>query len=165
MEPPPPRWAQGGAPLVIRQAWWKTGEGYDVEIRPNGVVTYDGSVLFVLDRAGRVYDPQNEPLALLQPDGNIDGLDARHLGRIGITNASPPGAELAWLTVVPDGRVVHFDPDGQRSYDGEWRGCRGPQLRTCTLVTQLVTLERVAAAARGTAYVGMSFGVGVGFWP
>jgi len=163
MEPPPSQWAHGGAPLVIREARWRNGEGTDIELRPDGKVLVEGSVLFVLDRAGRVYDPQNEPVAMLLPDGNIAGTGDRHFGRIGITNASPPGGGYAWLAVLPDGRVVHFDPDGQRSTDGVWRGCQGPQFRTCTLVTQLVTLHRIAAASHGAVSVGV--GVGVGFWP
>ena len=78
-----------------------------------------------------------------------------------VPNAAPPGGGPAWLSVLPNGEVVHFDPDGQRSSDGVWQGCNGPIMRTCTLVSHLYTLQRVARATRGGVTVGV--GVGVGF--
>jgi hypothetical protein len=160
---PPPGWATGGSPLAFANASWRNGEGTYIELRADGRVVANGGLLFVLDRAGRVYDSQNEPVAMLMRDGNIAGVNEQHLGRIGVTNASPPRGRVAWLSVLPDGRVIHFEPDGERTTDGLWLGCNGAQFRTCTLVTQLVTLERVAAAARTPVSVGV--GVGVGIWP
>lgn len=157
--PPPPRWAEGGAPLVLPQASWKTGDGITVEIRPDGKVLVDGAVHFVLDRAGRIYDSQAEAAAILLPDGRIAGTDDLYLGRVGLTNASPPVRDTAWLSVTPDGAVTHYEADGERAVDGRWSGCHGAALRTCTLVTHLWSLERVAAA-RGPVFIG----VGVGFW-
>jgi hypothetical protein len=157
---PPPHWAQGGAPLVLGGATWTTSDGTPIELRPDGKVLVDGSVAVILDRAGRIYDSDSEPAAILLADGNIVGSDGAHLGRIGMTNAAPPGGGAAWLTVFPDGTVLHFDPDGERSHDGAWRGCGGKALRTCTLVTHLVTLERVAAASHGSVFLG----VGIGVW-
>jgi hypothetical protein len=154
---PPPGWATGGASLVVAPATW-SGDGETIEIVAGGRVFEDGRELFVVDRAGRVYTDDNESVALLTPDGHLLGNDAVHLGRIGITNASPPGGGTAWLSLLPDGSVVRFDAEGERSSGGIWRGCAGPQLRTCTLVTHLVTLRRVAVPPGG----GVSFGVGIG---
>jgi hypothetical protein len=139
---------------------WTTSDGTPIEIRADGKVLADGTLAVVIDRAGRIYDADNEPAAILLSDGNIVGTDGVNLGRIGVTNAAPPGSDAAWLAVLPDGRVVHFDPDGERSHDGAWRGCEGSKLRTCTLVTHLVTLERVAAASNGSVFLG----VGIGVW-
>lgn len=160
--PPPAGWAKGGAPLVIKPMSWKTGAGEDVAVTEDGKVTTDGDLIFTIDRAGRVYDEEKEPLALLLPDGTIEGSEQTHLGQIGVTNAAPPGGGNAWLAVLPDGHVVHFDQDGERSADGVWRGCDGPQHRTCTLVSHLYTLHRVAAASRGNPTFGV--GIGVGVW-
>lgn len=157
---PPPGWAKGGAPLVIPDAIWRTPDGTRIEIRHDGTVLENGGTILVLDRVGRVYDEGRRPLALLFPQGELAGTDHASLGRIGLTNAAPPGSTAAWLSVLPDGGVLYFDPDGQRFTAGAWRGCNGPPLRTCTLVTHLVALRRHAAATQpGTVYMG--FGIGI----
>jgi hypothetical protein len=61
---------------------------------------------------------------------------------------------------MPNGQVVYFDDDGSRSIGGVWRGCQGPGLRACTLVTHLVILEHYLTHARST---NVSIGVGIGF--
>jgi len=160
---PPPGWAKGGAPLVIKAMSWKTGDGRDVAITEDGKVTIDGDSLVTIDRAGRIYDDDNEPVALLLPDGTVEGEEGSHLGQVGVTNAAPPGGGNAWLAVMPDGHVVHFESDGERTDDGVWRGCNGPQHRTCTLVSHLVTLHRVAVAS-SQSNVTFGVGMGVGVW-
>jgi hypothetical protein len=153
----PPRWAQGGASLAFAPAHWDR-DGDDVEIRANGQVFIDGDLEFVIDRVGRVANDDYEPYAVLLPDGQLAGTDNTSLGRVGISNASPPGGVEAWLAVMPDGRVTYFDLDGDRSFGGGWRGCSGPVQRTCTLVTQLVALR----SYRPSSGVGIGIGVGVG---
>jgi hypothetical protein len=155
---PPPQWQSGGAPLEVRAARWTMGNGATVDLRSDGKVVVDGSQAFSIDRAGRVFDTDNDPIAILLPDGNLVGPDDVYLGRIGIANASPPGRETAWVAVLPDGSVLRFDPDGDRSADGVWRGCEGGVHRACTLVTHLVELDR-AAASRGHVFVGVGFGL------
>lgn len=157
---PPPGWAHGGAALVLADAVWRTPDGVQIELRRNGAVRENGTTVLLLDRAGRVYDEGRRPVALLLPDGELAGTDHGQLGRIGLTNAAPPGSTTAWLSVLPDGGVLYFDPDGQRFSAGAWRGCAGPPLRTCTLVTHLVALRRHAAATQ-PASVYMGFGVGI----
>jgi hypothetical protein len=158
----PPRWAEGGAPLAFAAARWDREGGDPVELRPDGKVLVDGDLVFVLDRVGRVADDDYEPHAVLLDDGQLAGTDNTSLGRVGVTNASPPGAVEAWLAVTPDGRVTYFDPDGERSSGGVWRGCTGPVLRTCTLVTQLVAVANYRGRNSGVG-VGIGVGVGVGF--
>lgn len=131
-----------------------------MELRPDGHVLVDGDLAFVIDRVGRVTDDDYDPFAVLLPDGQLIGTDDTYLGRLGVTNASPPGSVEAWLAVMPDGQVVYFDEDGQRSSGGTWRGCNGAVLRTCTLVTQLLAMQHYRAPR---ARVGVGVGVGVGF--
>ena len=158
----PPRWAEGGAPLAFASARWDREGADTVELRPDGKVLVDGDLAFVLDRVGRVANDDYEPHAVLLGDGQLAGTDNVSLGRIGVSNASPPGAVEAWLSVTPDGRVTYYDPDGDRSAGGSWRGCAGPVLRTCTLITHLVALASYRGPSSGVS-VGIGVGVGVGF--
>jgi hypothetical protein len=119
----------------------------------------DGEVLFAIDRVGRIVDDENDPVALLFPDGRLAGTDGM-LGRVGLNNASPPGASLAWLSLLPDGQVLFFDTDGEREPQGVWQGCDGPVRRTCTLVTHIVALQRETRRSSGPA---LGVGLGVGF--
>jgi len=155
---PPPRWAEGGAPLVIAPARWDRGSENAVEIKPNGTVTEDGDPIFVIDRAGRVTDDDYEPVAVLLPDGHVAGTDNRLLGRVGVANAAPPEAAAAWIAILPNGQVLYFDEEGERSNGGVWHGCQGPQLRTCTLVTHMIAMRHWSDRHRG----GVMFGVGIG---
>ena len=160
----PPRWAEGGAPLALGAARWDREPGDAVELRPDGRVLIDGDVLFVIDRVGRVANDEYDAYAVLEPDGQLVGSDDVSLGRVGVTNASPPGGVEAWLAVTPDGKVTYFDSDGERTPGGAWRGCDGPLLRTCTLVTQLVAVASYRAPRSGVSLgVGVGVGVGVGF--
>ena len=155
---PPANWAQGGSPVDIPRARWDRG-GHVVEIMPEGQVVADGDHLFTLDRAGRVFQPDNEPIALLQADGRLLGKDDAMLGTIGLHNSSLPGRAQAWLTVGERGEVVFYDEEGDRHPAGGWVGC-GPAVRTCTLVTHVIGLSE--ARSRGHVGVGVGVGTGVG---
>jgi hypothetical protein len=155
---PPPRWAEGGAALVIGTARWDRGDDDPIEITADGQVLEDGDVILTVDRVGRVVDEDMEPVALLLPDGYLAGPDDVLLGRVGMSNASPPDRASAWLAVLPDGRVVRYDEEGEPSSDGTWRGCDGPKIRTCTLVTHVLAVRHYRSQPRG----GVTFGVGVG---
>jgi hypothetical protein len=160
----PPRWAEGGAPLALGAARWERESGAHVELRPDGRVFVDGDLVFVVDRVGRVANDDYDAYAVLLPDGQLVGSDDVSLGRIGTTNASPPGAVQAWLALTPDGKVTYFDADGERSFGGVWQGCDGPVLRTCTLVTQLLAVANSRGPRTGVGIgVGVGVGVGVGF--
>jgi hypothetical protein len=158
---PPPRWAEGGAPLVIAPARWDRGDEDTIEILANGQVLEDGDAVMMIDRAGRVVDEDYEPIAIVLPDGFVGGPDNRLLGRVGMANAAPPDSAAAWLAIMPNGQVIYFDDDGDRSTGGVWRGCEGPQKRTCTLITHLVAMRHYTD--RSSSGVGVGIGIGVGF--
>lgn len=154
--PPPPHWADGGAPLVLGPAKWDRPDHENVEIDAQGRVFEGGSLRFVVDRSGRVVDDDEDAVAILLPAGELVGPSNRYLGHIGVTNAAPPHADVAWLAVLPDGKVQYFDDEGDRSEDGRWQGCEGARHRTCTLVTHLIALRRYG---RSSPRVGVGIGV------
>jgi hypothetical protein len=161
----PPRWAQGGAHLVITAARWQRGDD-TVEIKPSGTsghVFEDGKLIFVIDRVGRVVDADFEPVALLLPDGHVAGTDDFLLGRVGVSNAPPPDRQTAWLAVLPDGNVLYFDDDGARHPGGKWLGCAGTAQRTCTFVTHMIAVRDYVRQAQSGVSVGVGVGVGVGY--
>ncbi|HLV65867.1 MAG TPA: hypothetical protein VKY73_08640 [Polyangiaceae bacterium] len=158
----PPHWPEGGARLLLPTARWDRPGEDPIELRPDGRVIEDGDVLFVVDRVGRVVDDDHEPVALLLPDGRLVGTDERALGYVGVSNAAPPWSGHAWVAVRPDGSVVHFAPDGERSSGGHWQGCDGVALRTCTLVTHLVALRHSRSPGSGFSF-GVGVGIGIGF--
>jgi hypothetical protein len=126
---------------------------------PDGRVFGNGEHLFTIDAAGRVFDRENEPIALLEGDGQVVGNNDANLGRIGLRNASPPGAEAAWLTLEETGAVVRFDPENGAFHDGFWAGC-GAALRTCTLATHVLALGQMRGGPRSNVSVGVGVGVG-----
>jgi hypothetical protein len=134
-----------------------------IDIMPDGKVLTNGEHLFTIDRAGRVYEPDNDPVAVLQADGRLLGRDDLSLGRVGLRNSSPGTREFAWLSIGDRGEVTHFAPDGQPSPDGAWTGC-GPALRTCTLTTHIVSLieTRMSQTRMPGPHVGIGFGLGLG---
>jgi hypothetical protein len=158
---PPPRWVEGGAPLVITPARWDREDEDPIEILPNGQVLEDGDPILLVDRAGRVVDDENEPVAILLPDGRVAGPDSRLLGHVGMANASPPWAATAWFSILPTGQVLRFEDDEQEP-DGVWQRCNGPQLRTCTLVTHVLMIRKYGSTPRSGVSVGVGIGIGVG---
>jgi len=156
---PPPRWQEGGAPLLIAPARWDRANGDHIEIKANGQVLDNGDPVLFIDRAGRVTDESYEPVAILLPDGYVAGTDNRLLGRVGVTNAAPPGSATAWFSILPNGQVMRFDADGDRENAGVWHGCSGPLMRTCTLVTHILLVQSYANRPNPTVGVG----IGIGF--
>jgi hypothetical protein len=156
---PPAHWVQGGSRLDIPRARWSRGD-WVIDIMPDGRVLGNGDHLFTIDIAGRVFDRENDPIALLEVDGRLVGKDDANLGTVGLRNASPPGVEFAWLTIDDAGTVIRFDPEGAPYPDGTWTGC-GPALRTCTLATHVVALSQ-ASGPRSRVRFGLGMGVGMG---
>jgi hypothetical protein len=154
--PPPPHWAEGGAPLLLGPAQWDRADEVSIEIDAQGRVLEGGTLRFVIDRAGRVTDDDQGAVAILLPRGELLGPSNRYLGHIGVANAAPPHGDVAWLAVLPDGKVEYFDEEGDRRDDGHWKGCEGARHRTCTLVTHLIALRRYHGNAPR-----MAVGVGV----
>jgi hypothetical protein len=143
-------------------AHWNRGDADAVDVRPDGDVLEGGHLVFKLDRVGRAVDDDYEAVALLLPDGSVAGSDDQLLGQVGVTNAAPPGSNSAWLTLTPAGQVIFYDQDGTRSLGGQWSGCTGPALRTCTYVTHLMVLRSYLRRDPSVS-VGVGVGVGVGY--
>ncbi len=158
---PPANWARGGTPLDIPRARWVWGST-TVDVAPDGKVLVNGEHELNVDRAGRVFDVEGQPVALLEPDGRLTGPDDRPLGNVGAMHASPPDQETAWLSVLGSGEVIRYDDEGERSAFGVWLGCNvSPRAhQTCTLITHLLGMRLREAAERPTP--GFSIGVGVG---
>ncbi len=160
----PPRWAEGGARLLIAPARWERNGADPVEIQADGRVLEGGDLRIVVDRVGRVTDEDYDAYAVLLPDGQLVGTDDRALGFVGLNNATPPAAKQAWLSLQPDGTVVFYQSSGDRIPLGKWTGCDGPNRRTCTLVTQIFTERNLRVEPNYGPYgpYGPRFGVGIG---
>lgn len=157
---PPAHWAVGGADVDIPAARWARPDA-SVDIQPDGKILVDGEHYATLDRAGRVYDADGQPIALLEPDGRVTGPDDASLGFVGRASASLPGATTAWIALQPTGDVLRFDPEGAPSPMGRWMGQCGATARTlqvCTLVTHLLLVKQQSGPRIG---IGFGFGVGV----
>lgn len=157
---PPANWQKGGTALDIPRARWVRGDAV-VEVARNGAVYVDGDHELTVDRAGRVYEPDGAPVALLQADGRLIGPDDEDLGVVGAARASLPGRDaVAWLGLYPTGELVVYGEEGQELALGVWLGCKGsPQVaQTCVLISHLMARE-LRRRAQAPA---VSFGVGVG---
>ncbi len=159
----PPRWADGGAPLFIAPAHWERPDEDAIEIQADGHVLEGGHLRFVVDRVGRLTDDDYDPFAVLLPDGHVVGTDERPLGYVGLSNATPPFSDHAWISLQRDGRVVVYEPNGDHSEYGKWTGCEGSSRRTCTLVTQVIMMRNYRAVPASGVTFGVGVGVGVGF--
>lgn len=155
---PPPQWALGGTPLMLGQASWQRGDDDPVVLHQDGTVTQDDDVLFRIDTAGRVFEEDGEPIAILLPGNVLVGTDDVALGVVGPHSASFPGSPYAWLSLGRSGQVIRYDPEGERSVDGQWTGCTGYVTKTCTLISHLIALEEW----RNRPRVGIGVGIGVG---
>jgi hypothetical protein len=174
---PPPLWATGGAALQLGRAVWVQADGEQLLLDEQGRVFADGKHIYSLDRAGRVVDDVNDPVALLDGEGQLYATNEAYWGRIGVQNAAPPWSPEAWLRITKHGTVVLFDQDGETVIAGRWTGCQGPLLRTCTLLTHIsllraVNQRRVAYPYGANPYLGWGspywgspfWGVGAGFY-
>lgn len=149
--------------MLLAPARWQRIDADPVEIQADGRVLEGGQLRFVIDRVGRVTDDDYEAYALLLPDGHLVGTDDRALGYVGVNNATPPFAAQAWLSLLPDGRVLFFQSSGDRIPLGQWTGCNGPSRRTCTLVTQIFTELNLRRAPMYGPTFGVGVGVGIGY--
>ncbi|KYF61120.1 hypothetical protein [Sorangium cellulosum] len=162
---PPANWARGGALLDIPRARWVYAD-LAIDVMPDGKVLVNGDHQLNVDRGGRVFGLEAEPVALLEQDGRVTGPNDDALGTIGVLHASLPGEANAWLTVAQSGAVIRYADDGERQPFGAWMGCdvtpRAHQ--TCTLLTHLLGM-RVRKLERQTTTepVRMGFGSGFGF--
>jgi hypothetical protein len=159
---PPAHWQQGGAVVSVPRAQWVR---YDtrVDLMPDGSVLVDGEHKLTIDAAGRVYDTESRPVALLEPDGRVVGPDDQDLGLVGAVTASLPGQRVAWLGIQPDGQVQGYSGHDIRQSLGTWLGCNvSPQAQqVCVLVTHLFAMK---LRGQGSGLV-WEFGVGARVGP
>lgn len=159
---PPPRWAEGGAALTLARAHWEPAPTTAIDLLPDGRVLVDSEVFWTIDTAGRVYDADREPVALLEQEGGLLGTDRKRLGGVGVDSAAPPDSGYAWATLAPDGRVTRYNSDGSSYNLGGWRGCEGPAQRACMLVTHLWVLREQQRSSPPGVGVGVGVGIGIG---
>lgn len=161
---PPTGWQTGGTALSVPRARWVNGDIL-VDIDHEGRVLLGGKHALTVDRAGRVYDAYNEPIALLASDGYLYGEDDKPMGWVGAGEAILPGDEHSWLLFDPSGLVLRVDDDGEQRPFGQWMGCNHPQvIQTCTLVTHVIGLDILEMQRqRRRGGVGVGIGIGVGF--
>ena len=150
-------------------------DGDPVDIRPFGAdyaqVTVDGDVALHLDRVGRVYDKYKRPIALLEPDGRLVGIDNELYGVVGAVNAAQPGKAHAWLSYAPNGAIIKHDEQAGPVAVGGWVGCGATPFtqQACLLVSYVLYFqdegERTGERVPAGPSVGIGVGVGVGVGP
>ena len=144
---------------MLPRARWVNGD-VAVDIHHDGKVLVNGAHALNIDRAGRVFDLENEPIAVLQTDGLLWGTGEEPMGWVGAGEAMLPGGTGPWLSLTPSGEVVRHDR-GNRPF-GLWRGCESQSvIQACTLVTHLIGQKLVERSNGPRMSVGV--GVGVGF--
>lgn len=161
---PPANWARGGALLDIPRARWVHGN-LAVDLLPDGKIYVNGEHQLNVDRGGRVFGLEAEPLALLEPDGRVTGPNDDALGQVGVLHASLPGEASAWLTVAQTGAVIRYAEEGEREPFGVWMGCEATARAhlACTLITHLLGMRiRKLERESTTQPVGVGFGTGFG---
>jgi hypothetical protein len=143
----PANWARGGAVLDVPRARWVVGTSV-VEVFPDGRVVLNETQEMTVDRGGRVFDTNNDPIALLEPNGRLVGPGDKLLGNVGVLHASKEDEPNAWLSVMPTGEVVQYADDGTKSSLGVWIGCHPSYSahQACTLVSHLLAPRILSAA-------------------
>ncbi|MBI4700070.1 MAG: hypothetical protein HY744_02710 [Deltaproteobacteria bacterium] len=158
---PPAHWQGGGTEVDIPRARWLRGD-LVVDVVPEGRVLVGGMHVLSLDRAGRVFDLDADPVALLEVDGSVTGPDDEPLGKVGWGTAARAGEQMAWLVLNDSGEVLRIDEDGAAHSFGIWSGCGEPRSRVvCTLLTHLFASGRIDLPAPPPEPVGMGFGAAV----
>lgn len=162
----PANWARGGAALDVPRARWIVGTSV-VDVFPDGRVTINDNQEMTIDRGGRVYDTNNDPVALLEPNGDVIGPGDKPLGNVGILHAAQPEEQHAWLSVLPTGEVVQYTSDGEKSSLGVWIGCQPTYSahQTCTLVSHLLAQRLIASMRTPNAMMPGPYGFGPGYYP
>lgn len=168
----PANWARGGAAIDIPRARWVVATSV-IDVFPDGRVLLNDSQQLTVDRGGRVWDSNNDPVALLEPTGNVMGPGDKLLGNVGVLHASRNDETNAWLSVLPTGEVVQYTDDGTRSPLGVWVGCHQTYQshQTCTYLSHLLaprilsTIQNNQSLWPGRYGLGPTMMPGMGFGP
>jgi hypothetical protein len=159
---PPTGWETGGTQLTVPRARWINGNVL-VDVDEEGRVLLNGKHVLNVDRAGRVYDAYNSPVALLKKDGYLLGTDDDGLGWVGGGEAIRPGEDHSWIVIGDDGLVLRVDDEGEQRPFGMWLGCGQAQtMQTCALVTHIIGMDLRERSGRSGPSVGIGIGVMVG---
>ena len=146
---PSPRWQSGGAALPFDAAYWNRGSKV-IELRPSGEVIEEDTLLFRIDRSGRLSDPEGKPVAVLLADGNLVAEDDGVLGWIGPGTAYGADRMRATVQLLPNGQVLASGTPA-----GSWTYCEGAPLRACTLVTHVVAAREAVPRGSGRSSTGL----------
>lgn len=159
----PANWARGGVPLDIPRARWVVAQSV-VDVFPDGRVLLNDNQQMTVDRGGRVWDTNNEPVALLEPGGNVVGPGDKPLGSVGVLHASRGGEQNAWLSVLPSGEVVQYGDDGTRSSLGVWVGCNQTYQthQTCTYLSHLLAPQILSSLQNNRMMYPYGYGMSPG---
>lgn len=155
-----PRWQQGGAPTPLDSAYWSRKDSI-IELRPTGEIIEQDTVLFRVDRAGRVSDAEGKPVAVLQSDGWLVAEDETIVGWIGPGTSFRADRQTPLVHVYASGDAVVADGEGAWLPAGRWDYCDGAMLRTCTLVAHMVAARDRARARTGSGSGSGSSAAGV----
>ncbi|WP_438040352.1 hypothetical protein [Sorangium sp. So ce128] len=159
---PPANWVRGGALLDIPRARWALAD-LTIDVMPDGKILVNGEHQLSVDRGGRVFGLEAEPVALLEPDGRVTGPNDDPLGQVGVLHASLPRQANAWITVAEGGAVIRYSEEGEREPLGAWMGCEATARahQACTLITHIVGM-RMGKLARPRAPDALQMGLGNG---
>ena len=162
---PPTGWQTGGTELYVPRARWIVGDVI-VDVDHEGRVLIGGKHALTIDRAGRVYDAYNQPVALLGRDGMLTGADDEPMGWVGAGEAMLPGDDHSWLQLDHTGLLLRLDNDGDSRPFGQWVGCNHPSVvQACTLVSHVVGQEIQRLRDQPRSRFGIGIGVGIGVVP
>lgn len=169
----PANWARGGAPLEIPRARWIVATSV-VDLFPDGRVLLNDNQELMVDRGGRMWDSNNDPVALLEPTGQVMGPGDKLLGTVGVLHASRDNEQNAWLSVLPTGEVVQYADDGTRTPLGAWVGCNQSYRshQTCTYLSHILAPRILTSLQGGRTWYprgpgwgpGLMPGMGIGPW-
>ncbi len=157
----PTGWKDGGQPMIAPRARWVNGELL-VDLDHQGRVMVSGRHTLTIDASGRVYDAQNEPLALLKRDGMLIGTGDTPMGWVGAGEAVLPGETHSWILLQPHGLMVRSDGEQQTPF-GQWMGCEHLQtVQTCTLIAHILGRELLSKRGQRGSLGLFTQGVGLG---
>jgi hypothetical protein len=159
----PADWARGGAPLEIPRARWVVATSV-IDVFPDGRVLLNDTQQMTVDRGGRVWDSNNEAIALLEPTGSVMGPGDKLLGTVGVLHASRGDEKTAWLSVLPSGEVVQYADDGTRTPLGVWVGCSQTYQshQTCTYLSHLLAPQILNTLRNNQSMYPRGYGTGIG---
>lgn len=159
----PANWTQGGAALEIPRARWIVATSV-IDVFPDGRVLLNDNQQMTVDRGGRVWDSNNDAVALLEPTGKVMGPGDKLLGNVGVLHASRGEEAHAWLSVLPSGEVVQYADDGTRTPLGVWVGCSQTYQshQTCTYLSHLLAPQIMNSLQNNQTLYPRGYGLGPG---